>query len=102
MIRVLQIMSTLDCGGAENMIMNLYRNIDRTKVQFDFLLRSKNGIYEEEVKEMGGRIFYTPEYPRHFLKNKSYNFVTFGAGPAIFTTFFHKMRVQTEKEIILC
>ena len=69
-IRVLHIIAGLNNGGAEAYIMNMYRNIDRTKVQFDFLLRSKNGIYEEEVKELGGRIFYTAEYPRHFLKNK--------------------------------
>lgn len=69
-IRVLHIIAGLNNGGAEAYIMNMYRNIDRTKVQFDFLIRSKNGIYEEEIKSMGGRIFYTSEYPRHFIKNK--------------------------------
>ncbi len=36
-IRVLQIVGRMDRGGIETMIMNLYRNIDRNKVQFDFL-----------------------------------------------------------------
>ena len=36
-IRVLQIVGRMDRGGIETMIMNLYRHIDREKVQFDFL-----------------------------------------------------------------
>lgn len=40
------------------MIMNIYRNIDRKNIQFDFLVKEhvENG-YEEEIKELGGRIF---------------------------------------------
>ena len=38
MIRVLHVIGAMDRGGAETMIMNLYRAIDRTKVQFDFCL----------------------------------------------------------------
>ena len=41
-VRVLHVIAGLNNGGAEAYIMNMYRNIDRTKVQFDFLLRSKN------------------------------------------------------------
>ena len=36
-IRVLQIVGRMDRGGIENFVMNVYRNIDREKVQFDFL-----------------------------------------------------------------
>lgn len=57
-IRVLQVLHVLDRGGAEAMVMNLYRRIDRTKVQFDFLVHSqKRGLFEEEIKSLGGRIF---------------------------------------------
>lgn len=35
-IRILHVLGSLDRGGAETMIMNLYRNIDRSKVQFVF------------------------------------------------------------------
>lgn len=38
MIRVLHVIGAMDRGGAETMIMNLYRAIDRTKEQFDFLV----------------------------------------------------------------
>lgn len=57
-IRVLQVLHVLNRGGAEAMVMNLYRRIDRTRVQFDFLVHSqKPGLFEEEIKAMGGRIF---------------------------------------------
>lgn len=63
-IRVLQSLSTLDRGGAETMVMNLYRNIDRKKIQFDFVVQDQSNPYafEEEVKQLGGRIFKVPKF----------------------------------------
>ena len=50
MIRVLQVFYGMDCGGAENMIMNLYRNSDRTKVQFDLLVPTeKECFFDKEI-----------------------------------------------------
>ncbi len=37
MVRVLHIVSLMNRGGLETFIMNIYRKIDRNKVQFDFL-----------------------------------------------------------------
>lgn len=60
--RVLQVFSVLNRGGAETMIMNYYRNIDRTKIQFDFLVhRSQRGVYEDEIESLGGKIYRMPE-----------------------------------------
>ena len=61
MKRVLHILGTLQRGGAETMVMNLYRAIDKSQVQFDFLVKNhvENG-YEDEVRELGGRIFTVP------------------------------------------
>lgn len=57
-LRVLHVLHVLNRGGAEAMVMNLYRHIDRTRVQFDFLVHSQEkGIFEDEVISMGGRIF---------------------------------------------
>ena len=56
-IRVLQVLTIMDRGGAETMIMNYYRTMDRTKVQFDFLLhRQKRGVFDDEIERLGGRI----------------------------------------------
>ena len=62
-LRVLCVFSTLDRGGAESMCMNLYRNIDREKVQFDFVKHTDNiGAFEKEIAQLGGRIFSAPRY----------------------------------------
>lgn len=59
MIRVLQVVSVMDAGGMENYIMNIYRKIDRTKVQFDFLVHHKReGFFDKEIKALGGHIYY--------------------------------------------
>lgn len=60
-IRILNMFVVLDRGGAETFVMNVYRNIDRTKVQFDFMVHGdKVGVYEEEICELGGRIYRMP------------------------------------------
>lgn len=61
MIRILHSVSNMDRAGIETMLMNYYRHIDRTKIQFDFLCnRTKPGTYDEEIKSLGGNIFHTP------------------------------------------
>lgn len=60
-IRVLHIVGRMDRGGIETMLMNLYRAIDRTKVQFDFLAHyGREAAYNEEIRAMGGRIYEMP------------------------------------------
>lgn len=62
-IRVLCVFSTLDRGGAETMCMNLYRKIDRSKVQFDFVKHTPDkGAYEDEIVNLGGRVYEAPTY----------------------------------------
>lgn len=61
MIRVLHSVSNMDRAGIETMLMNYYRHIDRTKVQFDFLVnKPKKGNYDEEILKMGGKIYLSP------------------------------------------
>lgn len=58
-IRVLHVLGSLDQGGIENFIINVYRSIDRSKIQFDFALTlGKGGFFEPEILSMGGRVFY--------------------------------------------
>jgi glycosyltransferase involved in cell wall biosynthesis len=62
-IRVLQVFGIMNTGGAENMIMNIYRNIDRTKVQFDFVIHTeKKGFYDDEINQLGGNIYRIPRF----------------------------------------
>ena len=58
-VRILQIVTYMGRGGLETMLMNYYRNIDRSKVQFDFLVhRDFEADYDQEIREMGGRIYH--------------------------------------------
>lgn len=69
MLRVLQVVTSMDMGGIEVLLMNIYRNIDRSVVQFDFLVhRQHNMVFEEEILRLGGRIFRVPAVNplRHF------------------------------------
>lgn len=70
MVRVLHVLNNLGSGGAESFVMNVYRNIDRSKVQFDFLIRSdKNNSLLAEIENMGGRVYQTPAFPRRIFSN---------------------------------
>ena len=72
-VRILQVFGCLDRGGAENMIMSVYRNIDRSEMQFDFVVHlDREGDFDSEVKAMGGRIFCAPKYSglNHFEYKK--------------------------------
>lgn len=78
-IRVLHVVTHMNRGGLETMLMNYYRSIDREKVQFDFLThRPYEGDYGEEIKKLGGKIYHLPtlnpfsrrykKILRHFFK----------------------------------
>lgn len=61
--RILMVSFNMDRCGAETFIMNIYRAIDRTKVQFDFLLHcSYKSDYEDEIHSLGGRIYKVQPY----------------------------------------
>ena len=55
-LRVLNITTVLDAAGIESFIMNMYRNIDRDEVQFDFMvMRDEKEFYDDEIKQLGGK-----------------------------------------------
>ena len=60
-IRVLHVVTYMGRGGLETMIMNYYRNIDRSKVQFDFLThRDEIWDYDDDIERLGGKIYHLP------------------------------------------
>lgn len=62
-IRVLHVLGTTNLGGAESRIMELYRCMNRSKVQFDFLVHTtEEGHYSKEIRELGGRIYSLPRF----------------------------------------
>lgn len=75
-IRVLHVLRVMEMGGAQALIMNLYRNIDREKVQFDFLVSDKD-YFDEEILKLGGRIFYIPYLTKKGQLNYEHNIIKF-------------------------
>lgn len=74
MVRVLQVVGKMHYGGMETLIMNLYRNMDKSKVQFDFLVHYEEpGEYDEEIRRLGGRIYVMPKttFQNYFIYKKA-------------------------------
>ncbi|MBQ7542235.1 MAG: glycosyltransferase family 1 protein [Clostridia bacterium] len=60
-VRVLHVLHSMNCGGAETLLMHLYRNVDRQRIQFDFLVNVFDEMfYEKEIGSLGGRIYRMP------------------------------------------
>lgn len=65
--RVLHITGTMDCAGIETFLMNVGRELDHTRLQFDFLVwDGRQYDYEAEIVALGGRIYRVPS-PRENL-----------------------------------
>ena len=68
MIRVLQVLGDLDHGGIQSMIMNLYRSMDKTQIQFDFIVHAeKHPVYYDEIIGLGGKIYKFPQFKGYNL-----------------------------------
>lgn len=62
-IRIAHIVGKWLGGGVEAVIMNYYRHIDRTKIQFDFLCdEDSTNIPYEEIEKIGGKVLLIPPY----------------------------------------
>lgn len=69
-MRILHVLGALNRGGAETMIMNIYRNIDKSKIQFDFIIHTGEKCdYTDEVLSLGGKIYSFPKFnARNFIQ----------------------------------
>lgn len=75
-IRILHVLSAMNMAGTETLLMNIYRNIDRNKVQFDFAVSSTEECdYDREIESLGGKIVHYPRYTgkNHFQYKKWWN-----------------------------
>lgn len=86
-IRILHVIGKMDVGGAETLIMNLYRNIDLNKFEFDFVVHTdRTSDFDEEINYYGGNIYKLPKFNglnllsysikfKRVLQNKKYDIV---------------------------
>ena len=96
MIKILQIFGEpLSNGGQESFIMNMYRNIDRSKVQFDFFtpFYCDNDNLKKEIEILGGNVYASggkftdkgdkkdlKKYTKDFLKTHKYDTIHIHSG----------------------
>ena len=91
-IRVLHVLGGVSLGGAESRIMDLYRRMDREKIQFDFLVHAaepdarKAEFYDEEIKHLGGTIYVLPKF-------KIYNYFAYRKAVMTFFGEHHEFKV---------
>lgn len=98
-IRVLHVLGGTGLGGAESRIMDLYRQMNRDELQFDFLVHSSavNGFredaperepqfYDEEIRQLGGHIYVLPKF-------KVYNYPAYKKAVQSFFKAHHEFRV---------
>ena len=64
-IRIAQVVGKMMNGGVEAVVMNYYRHIDRSKLQFDFIVdEDSTYIPREEIESLGGRVYIIPPYQK--------------------------------------
>lgn len=62
-IRIAHVVGKMVGGGVEAVIMNYYRRVNRSKVQFDFLVDADSTLVpRDEIESLGGRVFEIPPY----------------------------------------
>lgn len=71
-LRILHIVGKMETGGLETLIMNWYRALDKTKIQFDFLTHySEKGFYDDEIESYGGKVYHLSiSNDRNYIKYK--------------------------------
>lgn len=70
-IRIAQVIGKYVGGGVEAVVMNYYRHIDRSKIQFDFICDDDStNIPYEEIESLGGRVILIPPYQKFFKYHK--------------------------------
>ena len=85
-VRILHVLGGSALGGAESRIMDLYRHIDRSSIQFDFLVHTdQEGYFDKEIKELGGRIFRVPRF-------RLYNYFSYKKALKAFFQEHHEFR----------
>lgn len=87
-IRVLQVTGAMNIGGTESMLMNIYRAVDRSRIQFDFLsFNNQEAHFDKEIQSLGGRVIKS-DHPASF--KQLYDLIKKGKYAAVHAhTLFH-------------
>lgn len=110
MIKVLQIGMTNNLGGIETFLMNYYKNIDRKKVQFDFINIYDKLYFEDEIKKMQGKVYKVRSYYKNpfryikeligIIKQNNYEIIHCNMNSAVFLYPLIAAKIAKAKVII--
>lgn len=69
-IRIAQVVGPVVLGGVDTMVMNYYRHISRSKIQFDFIMDGYGDTpIDEEIRALGGRVYKVEPYAKNMAKS---------------------------------
>lgn len=71
-MKVLHVISSFGRGGAPALIVNYMQELSKENIIFDFLLRSNNNAYPNEIKKCGGKVYVAPDFPKKIFSNIKY------------------------------
>lgn len=71
-IRIAEVMGKMVGGGLESVVMNYYRHIDHSRVQFDFIVDEDSTLIPyKEIESLGGHVFVVPPYQHVFAYQRA-------------------------------
>ena len=110
MIKVLQIGMTNNLGGIETLLMNYYKNMDKKEVQFDFINIYDKLYFEDEIKNMGGKVYKVKSYYKNpfcyikelikIIKQNNYEIIHCNMNSAVFLYPLIAAKIAKAKVII--
>lgn len=69
-VKVLEVIGSMNMGGAETLLMNIFKNIDRKKFEMIFLCYGNQKFdYEDELTNLGGKIIRISTPTSNIFKN---------------------------------
>ena len=66
-MKILQVGLGNNPGGMEAFVMNYFRELAKQGITFDFVCMYHKIAYEEEIRQLGGRVFYVPNVKKDYF-----------------------------------
>lgn len=99
--RILVYGMTDNRGGIESYVMNFYRQMDKSKIAFDFIIDFKEMAYEEEVRKSGSTVYKIPSKRKHPLSHLTGFYKVLKSHPEYNTVYFNVLNSATAYSMLI-
>lgn len=89
-------------GGVQEYLMNIHENINKEKIQFDYIVYDKDTPYKEKILKLGGRIHYITSRKNNIVKNAIEIIKLFRQNPEYDVVYFNLGWVYYNIPFIIC